>query len=321
MTLEAQLESKNPEGYDNSSTQVDLPLQGQVAGWAARHLADDVIDTEKGDGIERQPHVTVLYGLTDPDVSEVERIARAHGGPISLEIRGLGHFDAPDYDVLFAKVVSDDLNRLHRQLRRLPNVFRFPTYSPHMTIAYLKKGVAKSFDSETSDFDGEYSLPGFWLNLAKNRGNIFMPTVLGTFNRSPFNEDLEAALDDLGESIGRRRPSRQMRLLYLRRKPQGVPPPETAVEALIDDLIWDVHQAFDWSTVYSGDRRQARIAARDLYNDLMKLAAVVIDAESKKSEGLIFTLADVQNRWRTLINLARKSSEAAHATLRRQVRV
>jgi len=311
-------ESAGPEGYTNSSTQVNLPLSGSVSGWAARHLTDEMLAE---DGIERNSHVTLLYGLTNPDLAKVQEIARAHGEPIRLRLEGFGYFSAPEQDVLFVKVKSADMHKLHKHLRRLPNIYRFPNYKPHMTIAYLKKGYVEKFLDMDCPFDGEHHLPGFWLNYSKNQGNVFMPTVGVSFERRPMNTDLHEALEILCESVGRRRPKRQMRLVYLPQERRGVPPASGPVEELIDELIADVHQIFDWSAIYSGDRQQARIAASDLFNDVMNLARLKIADEANKENGLKFTLEDVRARWSKLLRFSQRSSELAMRSIRRRIRV
>jgi 2'-5' RNA ligase len=43
-------------------------------------------------------------------------------------------------------VVSDPgLQQLHDELSKLPNNDKFPTYTPHITIAYLNKGEGKKY--------------------------------------------------------------------------------------------------------------------------------------------------------------------------------
>ena len=314
----AQLESLKPEGYPTASTQVDLPMTGAVAGWAARHLEPHMVDQEAG-GIEQNPHVTILYGLNDPDVSKVIQLGRAHNKPIKLTLGELDLFEALAYDVLFAKVHSPCLHSLRKGIAKLPNESRFPVYTPHMTVAYVKKGVAAIFKGQ-KPFGESFILPGFWLNLAQSQASVFVPTT-GAFTRTPFEGELREMVEVLAESTGRRRPGRQMRLLYLYKKPAGVPEPQNEVEAIVDGLVRDVHQAFDWSAIYSGDKQQARIAADDLFQDVMNLAKVRISSEAAREDGLRFTLADVVERWGVLVRYARRSSELGMRAIRRRVRV
>lgn len=63
-------------------------------------------------------------------------------------------FEQEDQDVLVFEVRKDRfLDESNRNLRILPYENEYPTYSPHITIAYLKKGTAAKYI--THDHDGK----------------------------------------------------------------------------------------------------------------------------------------------------------------------
>jgi len=121
-------------------------------GWADVLSSIDRHDVYSGDdgtyGIETHPHVTILYGLHE-EVHEdlVCRICQAVDGPIEIELKDLSVFENEDYDVLKFDVESDVLRNLNKAFQGLPHTTDYPDYSPHLTVAYLKKGTAdKYFD-------------------------------------------------------------------------------------------------------------------------------------------------------------------------------
>ena len=59
----------------------------------------------------------------------------------------VGFFQGNDeYDVVIIKVISDDLHRLHKDIKKEIDVEEtYPEYKPHCCIAYVKKGEANNF--------------------------------------------------------------------------------------------------------------------------------------------------------------------------------
>lgn len=102
---------------------------------------------EDGDntyGIEDEPHVTLLYGL-NPKVklNQVKEVIKdINFGQCILHNASL--FEN-DYDVLKFDVKGDGLHKCNTELKNLPHENSYPTYHPHMTIAYLKKGTGKKY--------------------------------------------------------------------------------------------------------------------------------------------------------------------------------
>lgn len=94
-----------------------------------------------------QPHVTVLYGLHTKNPAEVHQAVKSSNPPPSAEVEvgKLGVFRTSKFDVLKFDVKSPDLERLHHQVKKLPNSFSFGSYEPHVTVAYLKRGTADKY--------------------------------------------------------------------------------------------------------------------------------------------------------------------------------
>lgn len=98
-----------------------------------------------GKGLELEPHLTLKYGLTTDDISEVKDLVCNFG-----ELNFTTHFVScffgeekkKDYDVLYLSVLnsSKSLNRLNHLLGYLSNVDETEIFTPHITIAYVQKG-------------------------------------------------------------------------------------------------------------------------------------------------------------------------------------
>jgi 2'-5' RNA ligase len=73
---------------------------------------------------------------------------------IKITTKNITHFETPDYDVVKFDVKSKDLVKLNKLLT---DSFEFttdyPDYHPHMTIAYVKKGTGKKYNTNQKEID------------------------------------------------------------------------------------------------------------------------------------------------------------------------
>lgn len=146
------------------STQVDLVGEAAFrvmqasSGIAQTDLADD--------GRELQPHVTALYGIETEDAQAVANLIGKFG-PIKLRITRPSVFYASegrDYDVLKFEVVSSDLERLHRILKKLPHTSTHPTYKPHATSAYLRAGTGDMYAARVKPINLDLTVDGLFFS-------------------------------------------------------------------------------------------------------------------------------------------------------------
>jgi 2'-5' RNA ligase len=91
-------------------------------------------------------HVTVLYGIREAECDE--RVLKALSGldKPTYRITGFSMFDTdPSFDVIKLGVESQDLHDMNEALvEEFPdNANTFPNYVPHVTLAYVKKGLGK----------------------------------------------------------------------------------------------------------------------------------------------------------------------------------
>lgn len=135
-------------GYKYGCVMVEVP----VSNWdeITSTIDPEDIYTESGDstyGIQKNPHVTILYGLHD-DVTEdeVKSVFDNFDGNINIVVDGVGIFENEKFDVVKFNVNPDGaLQELNDRLSEFPNSNEYPDYKPHITIAYVKKGTGKKY--------------------------------------------------------------------------------------------------------------------------------------------------------------------------------
>lgn len=128
-------------------------LSRMVAAWSENNIpADQLAD----DGRETYCHCTVLYGFPQhvkfEDVVEAVMPTFSIDSTIPIQLGPIKRFVAnehrPSSDVIVIEVKhSEILSRLHYALKDKFGVkTNFPTYNPHVTIAYVKPGALPELD-------------------------------------------------------------------------------------------------------------------------------------------------------------------------------
>jgi 2'-5' RNA ligase len=143
--------------YDYSNTQIELPvlIQQRMQSFAASIPEDELyIDPEDPSfGREKDPHVTVRYGL---DTSDPTRLMEAfkNFGWIDGELGDVSIFAGLEdgkYDVVKVEIIDCpwliEANKLIGETEPVPGETH-PDYKPHATIAYVKAGVGKKYEGD-----------------------------------------------------------------------------------------------------------------------------------------------------------------------------
>lgn len=105
-------------------------------------IPEDIIylpDNDDSYGYENEPHVTVKFGYS-PDLSkaQIASILEDVKNPFYVTLTEISMFKNELFDVIKFTVSSPELIALRKKADQYPNQDAFPTYNPHMTIAYVK---------------------------------------------------------------------------------------------------------------------------------------------------------------------------------------
>lgn len=134
--------------YGGVLAHLDIPFWDDIMG----QINDDEVYMPEECGKEWETHTTVLYGIDDSQVSvdDVRELVE-DVGPFPIYLTSISIFDNEEFDVLKFDVESEDIHKLHEKVAdTFPHEQMYPTYKPHVTIAYLKKGHGEKY---TKDLD------------------------------------------------------------------------------------------------------------------------------------------------------------------------
>ena len=178
--------------YKFCSTHFDIPadMASRIVQWTKSSVPANQLSEE---GIERQPHVTVLYGILDDSCqSQVEHVLR-NEGPLAVQLGPLGvfsgvgdHATAESQDVLYASVDGNALRHIRCRLNdAIPNRQTHPEYIPHVTLAYLKPGEGAKYVGMMADGISEQVVPFRAITFSDTRGRhtpipLCGPIMFGT---------------------------------------------------------------------------------------------------------------------------------------------
>ena len=78
------------------------------------------------------------------------------------------------YDVLQIEIVNSEIIDLHENLSKsIKNTKKFPSYIPHVTIAYLKKGCGEKYLYDKYFDEQEFMVEELVLSHKFNTKNVF----------------------------------------------------------------------------------------------------------------------------------------------------
>jgi hypothetical protein len=134
---------------------VTLPPQAaeKTLTFAQANIPEDQLAE---DGIETEPHATVLYGLDNSlSLGDLDPPKT----PIKLSLGKIKRFKAdanrPGSDVLVIEVISPAMTELNANLKSVFKVTStYNTYNPHVTLAYVQPGALPELDG-SDNFAGE----------------------------------------------------------------------------------------------------------------------------------------------------------------------
>jgi len=140
-------EDDNP---DDPTDNVETKYSCLMVGIGDPVLAQDIeqlhalIDPADVIELETDAHITIKYGLHTTNFSEIVPFIKDVES-VSFVVGGLSLFSSDKQDVLKYEIQGEDLVRLREAVSILDNTDAFPTYNPHVTVAYLKPGTGQHY--------------------------------------------------------------------------------------------------------------------------------------------------------------------------------
>ena len=127
----------------------DVPQKDDILEFIKK-IPNECVYEEAGEnyGKDMNPHVTVMYGLSPVEETRVKELLTKVPKNIMAELGKVSKFSHADtaYDVLKIEVKSPHLNKIHEIIRKnFDNNYKWPQYSPHVTLAYVKKGTCNEY--------------------------------------------------------------------------------------------------------------------------------------------------------------------------------
>lgn len=123
----------------------DIPWWEELIGL----INKDDLYQEEGYGLEKEPHVTLLYGFHDNEIdfNEIDSfVNELIENPVNIELTSISSFKNEKYDVLKFDVKNEKLNEINKFLRdNFKYTSEFEDYNPHMTIAYLLPNLSDKY--------------------------------------------------------------------------------------------------------------------------------------------------------------------------------
>ena len=121
-------------------------ISNKVQDWGKKNIPEEELT---GDGRDKETHITLLYGICT-DNKEVIKAIFAEEGKIEASFGKVSFFSSDSNDVVIIKVISKDLERIHKRIKKELNIeSTFSEYKPHCTIAYVKSGEGRKYAGDT----------------------------------------------------------------------------------------------------------------------------------------------------------------------------
>jgi 2'-5' RNA ligase len=131
-----------------------LPVGGELGDKVLALAAKIPADLLTEDGVETEPHITVLYGLHDEFPSHVADVLSKFRRPVRFYLGPVGVFENDEHDVLMVAVGGPDLYFLNGLLRtHCTHTLTHSDYRPHCTLGYVKKGEGRKLAAQLGRMD------------------------------------------------------------------------------------------------------------------------------------------------------------------------
>lgn len=173
--------------YESCSLQVRLPedYTAEIQEWSRKHISNEVLYEEEDGtyGRDEHSHLTICLGLKEADLDKYIIKAETLVGT-SLSTKSVQVWETNKFDLFCISLLpSYELTTLNEELTKLADPkYARSTFKPHISIAFVKKGLGKKIMKELSWHDRHVIEEREWLIAEHlelvNREGRFLPITL-----------------------------------------------------------------------------------------------------------------------------------------------
>ncbi len=165
--------------YESSYIIAYLPeiITDNIISWGYDNVPyEDVFEDplDPSFGREKDIHITVLGNIEDLRIENI-KISINNEPKLNCILGKIKLFTSNSkYDVLQIEIVNSEIIDLHENLSKsIKNTKKFPSYIPHVTIAYLKKGCGEKYLHDKYFNEQEFMIEELVLSHKFNTKNVF----------------------------------------------------------------------------------------------------------------------------------------------------
>ena len=146
---------KESGGYNYGCVMIYLPIEEVTWNRITQIIPEDVYEPEGDRDYGIQPHnevhVTIIYGLhSDIPDETIDGLVNKMIAP-EVTLQNITLFQNENFDVVKFDVEGEELHKMNKMFTELPHTTDYPDYHPHCTIAYVKPGCGKSYESSLDE--------------------------------------------------------------------------------------------------------------------------------------------------------------------------
>jgi 2'-5' RNA ligase len=135
--------------YGCVMARIDEESSRKILDFNRKTIGEHIIYKEGDEyGREESPHITLKYGLVNGYTEEQMKKILSKVTPFHIDVKGISLFENEKFDVVKFDVDGKELRALNEIFSKLPNHDQYPEYHPHMTLAYVRKGMGRHMVKE-----------------------------------------------------------------------------------------------------------------------------------------------------------------------------
>lgn len=138
--------------YGCVMARIDEEAARKILDFNNRTITNEMLYEEEGYGYGREitPHITIKFGLTESYTEEQMKQLLSKVVPFNVEIGGVSIFENEKFDIVKFDIEGKEIRELNEMFSQLPNEDKHPIYHPHLSLAYVKRGLGQRFTKTPS---------------------------------------------------------------------------------------------------------------------------------------------------------------------------